>query len=621
MSTRIPRLSKHKINHRFQLSNIVGNELAAEDSISAEEEGNSVSISTQLLTTTVSKGTTLLQKEDPDLSLPTTSASTPTSVSTTAVPTINDRVQEIHPEVSDSEHDTDLPPPIQPTPTYEPTQSVFDGDSEDEEGCETAKDSIDSPAQDQSTNGISTSTHGTQDTVDRLNEALQIHSPTVLDQNIPVNLRESTTSSSGEDLRNYKPIDENVHINLSQATTESTVTDELEVELLSLVENSSPTSLVYHLTVKDGVKTNEGIQSFLDYFGNVSVLKTTAEEKIPRFRIAIQDKGWNAAMCIEMNGLEEKKVITKKVPYDPRVHGRQLSSKWVLTLKTLADGTIIKKARVVVRGFEQELSDTAVEIRTQKFSPTLKPSTLLTILNYIVCIKKFKSIAIDISQAFLHGKLTEEIAVVIHFPDGELYLCTISKALYGLIESPKVWYYTLTDRLQEMGFTVCATDMNVFTRRSQECVDMILVFVDDLLVFSTGEPMNVYHGLAEVFATKVVYDVSKTNFAYIGFDIHTELNVNQEIISVRLSQESYLKKAQADLMQITDIRKMLPNLSKYRELPDDPRYGIPPDADAEIKDAKELAKTIKILQQVIGKIAHVVYKSRPDVSFALTNST
>ncbi|KAH3679995.1 hypothetical protein WICPIJ_008471 [Wickerhamomyces pijperi] len=43
-----------------------------------------------------------------------------------------------------------------------------------------------------------------------------------------------------------------------------------------------------------------------------------------------------------------------------------------------------------------------------------------------------------------------------------------------------------------------------------------------------------------------------------------------------------------------------------------------PDADAVVKDAKELAKTIKILQQVIGNItAHVVYKSKPNVSFAL----
>ena len=96
------------------------------------------------------------------------------------------------------------------------------------------------------------------------------------------------------------------------------------------------------------------------------------------------------------------------------------------------------KARIVVRKFQQK------EIIDDIYSPVAKTQTLKILLNY--CVQNdFKIDQIDVESAFLNGKVKSEVYVkqLQGYDDNSGRVCKVNKALYGLRESPRVWYECL----------------------------------------------------------------------------------------------------------------------------------------------------------------------------------
>ncbi|XBI69290.1 hypothetical protein VPH35_048377 [Triticum aestivum] len=119
-------------------------------------------------------------------------------------------------------------------------------------------------------------------------------------------------------------------------------------------------------------------------------------------RDALGEPAWRAAMSEEFAALRHTNTWVL-VPRPPG--GNIVSYKWIFKTKHRPDGSVDKhKARLVARGFTQhhviDYGDT--------FSPVVKPAIVRLVLSIVVS-RGWSLRQIDVSNAFLHGFLAEDV--------------------------------------------------------------------------------------------------------------------------------------------------------------------------------------------------------------------
>ena len=139
------------------------------------------------------------------------------------------------------------------------------------------------------------------------------------------------------------------------------------------------------------------------------------------------------------------------VPTPP--YANLVGCKWVFKLKLNSDGSITRyEARLMAKGFHQQPGIDYFET----FNPVIKPTTVRLILAIIVsCNWSLRQL--DVSNAFLHGHLNEE--VFMQQPPRYIdaahphYVCELHKSLYGLKQATQAWFERFTFHLLQLGFT------------------------------------------------------------------------------------------------------------------------------------------------------------------------
>ncbi|KAK1651647.1 hypothetical protein QYE76_069452 [Lolium multiflorum] len=153
-------------------------------------------------------------------------------------------------------------------------------------------------------------------------------------------------------------------------------------------------------------------------------------------RDALWEPAWHAAMSDEFVALRQNSTWNL-VPRPPGVN--LVSCKWIFKTKHCPDGSIDKhKARLVARRFSQQhgidYGDT--------FSPVVKSATVRLVLSLAVS-RGWTLRQIDVSNAFLHGFLTEEVYMQQPpgFEDAQYpnHVCKLQRSIYGLKQSPRAW--------------------------------------------------------------------------------------------------------------------------------------------------------------------------------------
>jgi hypothetical protein len=138
------------------------------------------------------------------------------------------------------------------------------------------------------------------------------------------------------------------------------------------------------------------------------------------------------------------------------------------------------KARLVTRGFSQ--------VEGLNFRGTFDHvSHLETIKTFLafVASKRFKLYQMDVKSAFLNGVIQEEVFVRkppdFENPKYPNRVCKLSKALYELKQSSRVWYARLKTFLLEHGYVMGSVDKTIFTLNHGTDFLLVQIYVDDII--------------------------------------------------------------------------------------------------------------------------------------------
>lgn len=97
------------------------------------------------------------------------------------------------------------------------------------------------------------------------------------------------------------------------------------------------------------------------------------------------------------------------------------------------------------------------------YAPVVSISSL-RVLIAVAAAKELHCLTFDVSNAFLHGDLDEEIYMYIPegFPQQEGKLCKLKKSLYGLKQAPLKWNQKLTEAFEKLGLEALKTERCIF---------------------------------------------------------------------------------------------------------------------------------------------------------------
>ncbi|CAI7771471.1 unnamed protein product [Closterium sp. NIES-54] len=219
-----------------------------------------------------------------------------------------------------------------------------------------------------------------------------------------------------------------------------------------------------------------------------------------------------------------------------------ITSKWLFKIKFDADGKNERyKSRLVAKGYQQKEKVDYKEL----FAPVVKPTTLRTLFAG-AAIKGWVVKQMDVTTAFLNGILEEEIfmAQPEGFDNSSGRVWKLKKALYGRSEeAPRHWYLKLREVLEEIGFTPSSADHSLFMLGEGEQRSFMVVYVDDILIFSPSSDLvkEVMLKLQNKFKCKALGDVS----FYLG--LHIERDVKKRCM--RVHQRKYQEALAANFGQ------------------------------------------------------------------------
>ena len=277
---------------------------------------------------------------------------------------------------------------------------------------------------------------------------------------------------------------------------------------------------------------------------------------------------------------------------------KAVSTRWVVTEK-IKDGEVICKARLVARGFEEELEG------WEKDAPTCNAETLKFCLS-IINQKGWMCCTVDIKTAYLQGdKIQREVYVK---PPAEIengVLWRLNKTVYGLQDAAKAWYKKVVSVVNELGGKKSKLEQNIFywKDRNGDLVGILCVHVDD---FCYGGSKNFQESVIEKMKNILkVGEQGREEFKYIG------VNIKQGGKRIILEQKNYIENIQEpDGKLYQGIRVLKKNeLTLYRSTVGSLNWAaqhVIPEISYDISDlsrsfkegtTKDMKKLIKIVRK------------------------
>ena len=314
-----------------------------------------------------------------------------------------------------------------------------------------------------------------------------------------------------------------------------------------------------------------------------------SKDETPRhYAAASQLRCWREAMRKELQTLEEKGTyeLVKRPP-----NCKPLRCHWVYVIKRLKDGTIDRyKARLVVDGSGQSQGMDYL----QSFAPVGSRIVLRLFLHWAIS-KKYTIAHWDVSSAFLNGDI--DTVVYMRQPpgynDGSGRVCLLKKALYGLRQSPRLWFHKFSQIISKSipGLQNSNLDPCLWIHPKV----MIFLYVDDLLI--AGDPKHVRRVRDALFNEfKMTDEGFPTKFLGISIT-RTESGIHMSSLPLI-----------RDLISTMELMEAPP-----RKCPMDPNFYTRTREPSRKLTERGIAK----YQAVIGSLLYIATCTRPDVALAV----
>ena len=231
----------------------------------------------------------------------------------------------------------------------------------------------------------------------------------------------------------------------------------------------------------------DGGAKLINFLLRAAVSSTEAKGKIPKvskvkewqYRDLMrlpkaEQEEWKTACKEELEALCQRNVF--KLTDLPK--GRKtIGCRWVFVK---SDGH--KKARLVAQGFSQVEGIDFNEL----FSPIVRFESVQLIFA-LSAIENYYCIGVDVCNAYLYGKLDEEIYM--RQPQGftargqENKVIRLQRALYGLKQAGLAWWKELNSSMKNLGFEHLLSDAGLFVCKDYKDIIIAIVYVDDAMFF------------------------------------------------------------------------------------------------------------------------------------------
>ncbi|CAI7891165.1 unnamed protein product, partial [Closterium sp. NIES-54] len=301
------------------------------------------------------------------------------------------------------------------------------------------------------------------------------------------------------------------------------------------------------------------------------------------------------AMDEEMRSLIEQGTW-KLLPRPPGVN--VIKNRWILNTKFRPDGIVEReKARLVVKGFTQ----VAGVDYEETYAPVGSYVTARVLLAIAVALD-LDLMQLDVKNVFLHGMLDRDLYVEqpSYYEDGTPRVCKLVKSLYGLKQSPMIWYEALDGVVLGAGWKKRRVDEALYFKSDAEGeMCWLLVYVDDLLAASRSQSMlgELRDLLQSAFQLREISPVNK----YLGLQLIRDRPTRR----LWLHQGAYVDKVH---------RRFFDGEQPLR-VPRTPLSSDPFSVQT-FEDVGWQTRQEEEYRQKVGSLQFAACTTRPDISFA-----
>jgi len=296
---------------------------------------------------------------------------------------------------------------------------------------------------------------------------------------------------------------------------------------------------------------------------------------------------------------------------------KAIGSKWVHRVKTTSSGELDKlKSRLVALGNRQVYG---IDY-TNTYAPVAQHETVKLVLTIIAGFD-FEAECLDVCSAFLGSPHEEGYEVYLRMPQGvdfdftkgevilervkeqaekncQSWAVLLMKSIYGLKQSHRQWYKTVTNYLSGLECVATSFDPRLLYYHSGSSLMVIVLFVDDLLLASSSSKL--LRQVKSRFCGHFKVTESGNLSSYIGLKIKRQ----RAMRTITISQRSYLESI-LEGFSFQESRSVATPLEKGLSLfPSGP---------------EDTPCNCQLCQEAVGSLMYATTTTRPDLAYKVSH--